>query len=388
MQSRPELRRGFMALPKVLFITRKHPPRIGGMERQSAALVRLYRGPKEVVALSRSQRHLAWFLPYAFVLGVQARAKGFELIHIGDSLLAPLGALLMRINRVPVVVTAHGLDVTARIPFYQRVIPAALRSLDCVICVSDTTRDLVVARNVRPERCVVIPNGAEAPAGSKSVSGFELGSVRESTNFRLSSGSNRVRNHPMLLTLGRLVERKGHHWFVSKVLPALDSAQYVIIGSGPMQAEIIRRAQEVGVGHRVLILGQLPDEELVHWFKAADVFVAPNLEIEDDPEGFGLSVVEAGLAGLPVVATAVRGLSFVINDGQNGILCPPGDERAMVQAIEDLLHDSAARLALSKSAKKYNEIHFSWPEAVGRYEQLFCALAAGGSLRPTNGTAR
>ena len=95
---------------RVLFISRKHPPSVGGMERLSYQLVRGVRRYADVRAVTwgRSQAGLPFFVGYALLRGMWEAIRGVDLIHIGDPVISPLGWLLGKLCHVPVVTTAHG----------------------------------------------------------------------------------------------------------------------------------------------------------------------------------------------------------------------------------------------------------------------------------------
>src|SRR5450432_133954 len=96
---------------RVLFVTRKYPPRIGGMESLSYALTTGYPEPKTIIALRRSQKHLIWFLPYVIVR-VALLAPRYDVIHLGDALLCVAGFVPRVVFRRKVAISVHGLDLT------------------------------------------------------------------------------------------------------------------------------------------------------------------------------------------------------------------------------------------------------------------------------------
>src|SRR6476620_4076554 len=124
----------------ILFITRKHPPSVGGMQRLSQSLTteigRLT--PTSTIYWGGSTLFVPFFVIYAFLRTVLTarRTNRVKLIHLSDALLTPLGLALKILLRVPVVVTVHGLDVTYSNGVYQWLIPRCLRRMDRIICVS------------------------------------------------------------------------------------------------------------------------------------------------------------------------------------------------------------------------------------------------------------
>ena len=137
---------------RVLFITRKYPPRVGGMENYSYGLINSISCKKHVIALKHSQSHLVWFLPYAFIKSLFLFWR-VDIIYLCDALLTPMGYLLKVITRKPVFVTAHGLDITYKKYFYQKISTPFLRKMDRVFAVSQNTVEECVKRGVKRKKC-------------------------------------------------------------------------------------------------------------------------------------------------------------------------------------------------------------------------------------------
>src|SRR5581483_5428280 len=105
------------------------------------------------------------------------------------------------------------------------------------------------------------------------------------------------------------------------------------------RAELVRLAQDLGLGERVEFVGPVYDyQDLLAYYRAADLFVLPSLQ-----EGFPRVIYEAMTQGLPVIATAVGGIPEVVVEGESGLLVPPGSESALAQAIDRLLSDGELR---------------------------------------------
>ncbi|HWZ90886.1 MAG TPA: glycosyltransferase family 4 protein, partial [Polyangiaceae bacterium] len=344
---------------RVLFVTRKYPPRIGGMENFSYAVTTGYPEPKTIIALGRSQKHLIWFLPYV-IARVALTASRYDVIHLGDPLLCAAG-FVPRLLRRKVAITVHGLDLTFPARIYQSYLKLFLRA-EMFIAISDSTRRLAVARGLEPVRVITIGVPERYLALKRAPnSDWELDQKR----------AGRV----VLVTVGRLVRRKGVAWFVRHVLPQLSNVLYVVIGVGPDQDEILRAASDTGTTAALWLVGSVSDARMLELLSAADVFVMPNIEVPGDIEGFGIVAIEAAASGLPVVAARLEGIPDAIADGENGCLLPPGDASAFVTAIERLSNHPAERVARGERGRVYTEQHNSWPRIITRYVDLFTELA-------------
>jgi glycosyltransferase involved in cell wall biosynthesis len=342
---------------KLVFVTRRFPPSMGGMQTLSAQLAREFsnRADTTTIAWGRSQAFLPYFLPSALVKTLYAIAfRGAEHVHLGDALLAPIGVLLRATGRVSVSVTVNGRDIAFDSALYQSVVPRCLARLDTVVCVSRAIADECVRRGVPRERCVVIPNGVDPDE-------LHVNTGRE--NLARILGRN-LDGHHVLVTVGRLVRKKGVEWFVREVMPLLPAeALYVVLGDGPERRAIEDAVKRRGLEASVVLLGAVPHEDpmLRAVYGGADLFVMPNAHVPGDFEGFGIVAVEAASAGLPVVASRVDGIEDAVLEGRTGHLVTPGAAEEFAARIQACFTDEALDRDAVRSAAKDQ---FGW-ERIG-----------------------
>ncbi|MEN3341500.1 MAG: hypothetical protein V7644_904 [Actinomycetota bacterium] len=130
----------------------------------------------------------------------------------------------------------------------------------------------------------------------------------------------------VLLAVSRLTRQKGLDVAV-RTLPLLpDDTVLVVLGEGPERAALARQAADLGASERLFLPGRVPD--VAAWLRRASLFVHPARW-----EGFGLAVLEAMLASLPVVASHVSSLPELVRDGETGLLVPPDDPAALARAV-------------------------------------------------------
>lgn len=311
------------------------------METLAAAVWRTLSAaaPDSVLVAHRgTNRALPLWLPGALVRTTRLVASGrVDFVLTGDAVMYAAARPLLRLLRVPSATMALGLDMTFDNPAYQAVVPRALRRASTVIAISEATATVAHHLGVAPSRVHVVRLGVDAP----DVTPAERLEARSRLNVRLDATDD----HVLMLTLGRLVRRKGVGWFVDKVLPQLPGhVVYVVAGDGEDSNRVRQAVASLGLGERVRLLGQVDDSERELLLRGVDAFVQPNVEVPGDIEGFGLVTVEAATRGLFVVAAELQGLAEAVVDGVTGTLLPSGDASAWVSALTDLASDRA-RLA-------------------------------------------
>jgi glycosyltransferase involved in cell wall biosynthesis len=326
--------------------------------------------PTRTIYWGGSTLFVPFFVVYAFLRAVLtvSRSNHVKLIHLSDALLTPLGLALRTLLRVPVVVTVHGLDVTYSNRLYQWIIPRCLRRMDKVICVSSYTRHQCIKRGVPSALCEVVPNGVNM---LEFADQFTPQAMR---NLQMAAG-RRLRDRKVLLTVGRLIERKGVVHFLTEVMPRIIAQRqdicYLIVGEGPQRELIETRIASLHLEDYVVLVGRVDDDTLRAAYHLCDLFIMPNIPVQHDIEGFGLVALEAAAAGRYVVASRLDGIPEAIVPGQNGTLLDPLDSEAFASTILELLADDERREMLGRKARGFVQSHYSWDIVARRYQALF-----------------
>jgi phosphatidyl-myo-inositol dimannoside synthase len=165
-----------------------------------------------------------------------------------------------------------------------------------------------------------------------------------------------------------LIERKGHQWFIERVMPLLPSrVHYWIVGQGPLEPLIRAAIGRMGLGGRVRLLGALPDPAVREILQGADLFVMPNIPVGNDLEGLGLVILEAGACGLPVLASRLEGVEDAVCEGVNGHLLPSGDSATWAAHIQRFLDVPDRDRGLRSGAADFIRTRFAWPVVVEQY---------------------
>jgi len=356
----------------MLYLTRKFPPSIGGMQRFNEKLVAHLRPRRKfrLIKWGRSQALMPLFLAGAFfralVLGLAGK---IDSIYLSDALMAPMGWLLKNILRLPVAVNVHGRDIAFAFPCYLTVVPWALRRLDRVICVSRGLREVCSAYGVPEKILRVIPNGVD-------VSDFTWnGNTPPAEKLGIDT-----RGRTVLITVGRLVPKKGVDRFVRDILPELAAKEpgilYLVAGDGPLRGKIEAMIRELGLEKNARLLGDLPmeGEDLKAFYCLADIFVMPNVEVPGDIEGFGIVALEAGAAGKVVVASRLQGIREAVTEGENGILLDWDDTEAFRKTLLELIRDEPRRKELGLRAREFVAARYGWEKIAELYDRELGSL--------------
>jgi glycosyltransferase involved in cell wall biosynthesis len=179
---------------------------------------------------------------------------------------------------------------------------------------------------------------------------------------------------PTVISVMRLCKRKLPLELVHAI-PLIDAQlapeerpQLVLVGDGPERARVERLVQRLGVGHRLERTGSLPRDEVRARLERADVFVLPTLK-----EAFGIAVLEARAAGLPVVAMQGNGTTDLVEHGREGLLA--GSRQELADHVAELCRNAALRKSMSAAARDGLE-RFSWDAVLARHLEIY-ALACG-----------
>lgn len=368
-----------MTQQRILHITRNLPPLIGGMERlnwhiadelSKYASVQLI-GPKGAAAIAPTAvpvqevalRPLPRFL-VASAWQALAKARSFQpdIVLAGSGLTAPAAWLAARASGARSFVYLHGLDAAVRHPLYCAIWHPAIRRMDGVIVNSQPTAQLALQLGVDPEKITTIHPGVHIPTERQTPEALQA--------FRQHHGLGDQR---ILLSVGRLTERKGLREFVQHALPAIVQAApdtvLAVVGDAPSdsllagvqtRASIQAVADAAGIGQHIRFLGMITDpQQLACAYESAAVHVFPVRQLEGDPEGFGMVAIEAAAHGLPTVAFATGGIVDAVAEVQSGYLVAPGDYAALAQAV--LLVLASPRSAEWQASSRKFAAQFAWP---------------------------
>jgi phosphatidylinositol alpha-1,6-mannosyltransferase len=248
--------------------------------------------------------------------------------------LAPIAVWMKRLApQIKVIVMAHGVEVWQSLPPRRR---TALLAADIVLAASTSTEQkLTEVQQVPSEKIRKLPwpldpevlRMADAPAILTAPEAFPPS--------------------PVILTVGRSAASEQYKGTddllraLAQLRPTHKDLTLAAVGAGDDLPRLQKLAADLGVTTAVRFLSNLSKQELAACYARADIFALPSTG-----EGFGLVFLEAMAFAKPIVAAAAGGSTDLVQDNQNGLLIPPHDQTALIQALDQLLRDSSMRSAL------------------------------------------
>lgn len=236
---------------------------------------------------------------------------------------------------------------------------AALCKASGIFPISFYSASLVIDLGIEKNRIQVISGGVDP------------------NRFR-PAGNDRERNEPpRVLTVARLDLHKGH----DRVLEALAILKeegitpcYIIAGDGEEKTRLHEMTKTLGLEKQVIFAGFVPESHLPELYADADIFVMASREIPgrlDLIEGLGLSFLEAGASGLPVIGGRSGGVPDAVCDGENGLLVDPNDPKEIACALKLLLSDRKLAMRMGKEGRRRAETEMNWEKVS---EKLYDAV--------------
>lgn len=255
------------------------------------------------------------------------------------------------------VLTYHSDIVRQKImgAFYTPILNRVLARVDAIIA---TSPNYILSSPILrqwQDKCVVIPLASPvAPAPQNEPA------------QNLPPGTNL--SNQSLLFVGKLRYYKGVNYLL-QALALLPTARLTIVGTGPMEHLWKELADALGIASRVTWVGQVSDDELRGYYRACDVFVLP---CSERSEAFGMVQLEAMAAGKPVVSCDVNtGVAWVNQNEITGLVVPPGDPRALADALARLMADPGRRRRMGQAGQARVAQEFTLDKMVERVTQVY-----------------
>jgi len=284
-----------------------------------------------------------------------------DMVHAQGVGIGICGFLAKKLFKKNYVVWNRGYAVLYSSRLFDRVSSRlVLKNADAVIAL---TKDMKkeIQRRICNRHVFVIPNGID-------LSEFEGPSlVRTRSELHINPAER------IILFVGRLRPEKAVEYLIEAmnvIGQECPMARLLIVGDGKERQNLESLVTKLDLGKGINFVGEVPHEEVPVYMAASDVFVLSSLS-----EGFPSVLLEAMAAGLPVVATNVKGLSEIIEEGENGFLVEPRDPEGIAEKVLQFLGDDDLRQRISRNNKKKVR-EYSWEGVIDRIEEVYASLNA------------
>ncbi len=244
----------------------------------------------------------------------------------------PAAALLKKHRNTPYILVAHGVDVH---PNLSKSRLSAIRQADCILAVSEWTRQKVIALGgVDSDRIGVLPNTYDEDRFTPKAKSEEL-----LQRYDINESDQ------VVLTVARIEKAEGYkgHDLVMKAVSTLlssgQSVKLIVVGKGNDKERLVQMADDLGIRASVSFTGFVPDEELAAHYQLADVFAMPS-----SGEGFGIVFLESMGCGTPVLAGNRDGSVDALDGGRLGVLVDPSSADEITRGLNQLLQNEGPKL--------------------------------------------
>ncbi len=345
------------------------PPPFGGMANQTRQLAELLRSEGIEVEVVRNNADYrpqwigrilvlrAFFRLIPYILDLWSACRRGGLMHLMANsgwswhIFAAPAILVARALNVPVLVNYRGGEAERFLEAQAKWVLPVLKKAQVLAVPSGFLQKVFSAHGVE---AVIVPNVVD-------LSRFGGQSARKAPNVDAPNLLVARNLEPIYdnATALRAFARLREHW---------PKAKMSIAGDGPERATLTEIAADLGIADAVTFTGKLDRDAMARLYAGADVMLNPSL-VDNTPN----SVLEAWAAGVPVVSTCVGGVPYLVQDGQDALLVPPGDPVALAEATAALLRDeplwSRLRAAGFASAARHTW-QSAGPGLLGRYRQM------------------
>jgi phosphatidylinositol alpha-1,6-mannosyltransferase len=279
---------------------------------------------------------------------------------------------LNRLIKIPYVVLLHGTELLN----YGRRDGGISEKKDplslarTLIANSEYTKSLAMKSGINASQIAVLHPGCDPEV-------FKPGLPVDDLKKHLG-----LENRKIVLTVGSLVQRKGHDKTIEAINLLRDeipNISYLIVGEGIYKKTLEDLVLSRSLQNHVKFIGSCSDADLPRYYNLCDVFVMASREMGDNVEGFGMVFIEAGACGKPVVGGRSGGISDAVLDQKTGILVNPSDPSEIANAIKSLIKDPSLSMRLGETARKRVLEECNWTSYYSKLKDILHKASISGT---------
>jgi glycosyltransferase involved in cell wall biosynthesis len=286
-----------------------------------------------------------------------------DIIHVHWTLPQGLiGILAKRILKIPCVTSIHGSDIFGlNSALFKALNTIVIRNSD--VCTANSRATARVGRKFcSNDNINLVPMGVDTENFSKTPA---IDSLRR--KFKIEG--------PAILFVGRLIDWKGPDYLIKampEILLRYPTAKSLIIGSGPLKAELVSLVDALNLNEHIIFIDEVPQKELVSFYSLADIFVLPSIINEkSETEGLGVVLLEAMACELPVIGSNVGGIPDIVRNNETGLLFKQKDAQELSAKVISLLSDRSLQEKFIKNGYQLVNRHFSWEVIADRFIEIY-----------------
>jgi phosphatidylinositol alpha-1,6-mannosyltransferase len=310
------------------------------------------------------------WLPSIYHLWQIIKKEKIELVLVGQIL--PLGIvafIIKKILKIPYAISCHGMDILIPQKNFRKKIflKKILQNADFIIANSQFTKNEIIKLNINDQKIIII-----YPCPTI----FEREDFKDKDIEELKKNIVKkydLKNKKILLTVGRLVERKGHE-IVIKALPKfiekIPNIIYLIVGDGPQREKLKFITNKFNLQEKVIFTGEVSKKELMVFYALCDIFIMLPFTIEGDVEGFGTVFLEANKFGKPVIASCSGGIGEAVINNFTGITVDYKNVDEVVGSVIKLLTNQNLAKKLGEQGRKRVEKEFTWQKQIEKIKKF------------------
>ena len=275
-----------------------------------------------------------------------------------------VGMLVSRSRHIPFTVFTHGMDILRADSRWRKrlLVKKILHAADSVIANSNFTAQHAIRLGADRQRVTVVYPCAN----------IEPGDVPQAKKEEIIT-THHLQNRPVLLSVGRLVGRKGQAMVLTalpRVLRAFPTLKYLIVGNGPNRSHLEQLINRLKLRDAATIVTNIDDQTLPAYYELCDIFVLPSRDLgRGDLEGFGIAYLEAAMFAKPSIAGKTGGAPEAVVNGRTGLLVNAERPEEIAQAILQLLRNPAYGQRLGMQGLERTIAEFDWHSQVAKIEQ-------------------
>ena len=270
-----------------------------------------------------------------------------------------LGLILKYLINRPLIITIHGAGIflAKKYAFLKPFIKLTLKKADLIIFNSSNTRLETLKIQKKIKKGLIIHPGIK---------------IDRFKNIKEPKLDKRqlFENHQIILSIGRLIERKGFEFLIKamkEIIKSHDRVRLVIIGTGPLEKKLKSLVNRLELQQCVHFFGEVKGEFIPYFYNKSKLFVLPSIiDKQGDTEGLGIVILEAMASETPVIGTNVGGIKDLIEDGHDGILIKQKDPINLANAIKKILTDDEFTEKIRKNSFQKVKDQFKWSEIASK----------------------